>query len=48
MMPKSTAPTDSKLADSPESTKMMTLKNKATGMLALTMTALRKSPKKTH
>ena len=48
MMPKSTAPSDSKLADSPVSTSIMMLKNSANGMLTLTMTALRRSPRNTH
>jgi len=48
MMPKSTAPSDSRLADSPLSTSMMMLKHSANGMLTLTMTALRRSPRKIH
>ena len=48
MMPKSTAPTESRLADSPISTRIMMLKNRANGMLMPTMTALRRSPRKTH
>ena len=48
MMPKSTAPSDSRLADSPVITSSMMLKNSANGMLMLTMTALRRSPRNTH
>ena len=48
MMPKSTAPTDNRLASSPISTRMMMLKNSANGMLTPTMMALRRSPRKTH
>src|SRR5712664_3514463 len=48
MMPRSTAPTDSKFAESPSETRMMTVKNNANGMLAPTMMALRKSPRKIH
>ncbi len=48
MIPKSTAPTDSRLADSPTSTRIMMLKNSANGMLTLTMIALRRSPRKIH
>ena len=48
MMPKSTAPTDSRFASSPRSTRMMMLKNNANGMLTPTMMALRRSPRKIH
>ena len=48
MMPKSTAPSDSRLADSPVSTSIMMLKNSANGMFMLTITALRTSPRKIH
>ena len=48
MMPKSTAPIDSRLASSPCSTSMMMLKNSANGMLTPTMIALRRSPRKIH
>ena len=48
MMPKSTAPNDNKLADSPNNTKIMMLKKSANGMFTLTITALRRSPRNTH
>ncbi len=48
MMPKSTAPTDSRLASSPWQTSMMMVKNSANGMLTPTMMALRRSPRKIH
>ena len=44
--PKSMAPTDSRLADSPRSTRMLTAKNSANGMVAPTISALRRSPRK--
>ena len=46
--PKSIAPTDSRLADSPRNTMMMMAKARAKGMVAATMTALRKVPRKIH
>ena len=46
--PKSIAPTESRLADSPRSTRMITAKNSANGMVAPTISALRRSPKKIH
>ena len=46
--PKSIAPTDSRLADSPRSTRMMTAKNSANGIVAPTISALRRSPRKIH
>ena len=48
MMPKSTAPTESRLASCPISTMTMTAKNSANGILTPTMMALRKLPRKTH
>ena len=48
MMPKSTAPSDNRLASSPSITRMMMLKNSANGMLTPTMMALRRSPRKIH
>ena len=46
--PKSIAPTDSRLADSPRSTRMMTAKNSAKGIVAPTINALLRSPRKIH
>ena len=46
--PKSIAPTESRLADSPRSTMMPTAKNSAKGMVAATISALRRLPRKTH
>jgi hypothetical protein len=46
--PKSMAPTDSRLADSPRSTRMMTAKNSANGIVAPTISALRRSPRNIH
>src|SRR6516225_1542104 len=43
MIPKSTAPTDSRFASSPLKTRMMMLKNSANGTLAPTIRALRRS-----
>ena len=48
MMPRSIAPTDSRLADSPRSTVMITARNSATGMVAATISAQRRSPRNTH
>ena len=48
MMPRSMAPTDSRLADSPRSTVMMTARNSATGMVAATISAQRRLPRNTH
>ena len=47
-MPKSTAPTDSKLAESPSTYKMMMLNSSANGIFNPTMIALRRSPKNIH
>jgi hypothetical protein len=46
--PKSMAPTLSRFADSPRSTMMPTAKNSANGMVAPTITALRRLPRNTH
>ncbi|OIQ66905.1 hypothetical protein GALL_515240 [mine drainage metagenome] len=46
--PKSIAPTDNRLADSPRSTRMLTAKNSANGIVAPTMMALRRSPRNSH
>ena len=43
--PKSIAPTDSRLADSPRSSSSPMAKASANGMVAATMTALRRSPR---
>lgn len=48
MMPKSIAPMDSRLADSPLSTRMTTAKSRAKGMVAETIRALRRSPRNNH
>ncbi len=48
MRPKSSAPTDRRLADSPRTTRMMTAKNSAKGIVATTMSALRRLPRKSH
>ena len=48
MMPKSMAPIDSRLADSPFSTRISTANNRAKGMVAETMKALRRSPRNSH
>ena len=48
MMPRSIAPIDSRLADSPRSTVMMTARNNATGMVAETIIAQRRSPRNIH
>src|SRR5215813_10678825 len=48
MRPKSIAPTDSRLADSPRMTRMPIAKKRAKGMVDDTMMALRKSPRKIH
>ena len=48
MRPKSIAPTESRLADLPRSTRMPTAKNNANGMVAATISALRRLPRKTH
>ena len=45
MMPKSTAPMDSKLAERPRANSMKNANNKASGMLIATMSALRTLPK---
>ena len=46
--PKSIAPTDSRLADSPRITRMITAKKSANGIVAPTISALRKSPRNIH
>jgi hypothetical protein len=46
--PKSIAPTESKFADSPRSTMIVIAKNSANGIVAATMTAVRKLPRKIH
>ena len=46
--PKSMAPTESRLADSPRNTMMPTAKNSANGMVAATISALRRLPRNTH
>ena len=48
MMPKSMAPIDSRLADSPLSTRMTTANSSAKGMVAETISALRRSPRNSH
>ncbi len=48
MSPKSIAPTDSRLADSPRANRMMMAKKSANGMVAATMIALRRLPSKSH
>jgi hypothetical protein len=48
MMPRSIAPTESRLADSPRNTVIMTARNSATGIVAETMRAQRRSPRNTH
>ncbi len=46
--PKSMAPTDSRFADSPRSTKSPIANDKANGMVMATITALRILPRKAH
>ena len=46
--PKSIAPTDNRLADSPRSTISPIANDSANGMVVLTMTALRRLPRNTH
>ncbi len=48
MMPKSTAPTDSRFALSPSITRRMVAKNSANGMFMPTISALRRLPRKIH
>ena len=48
MMPKSMAPMDSRLADSPLITRMTTANRSAKGMVAETISALRRSPRNSH
>ena len=48
MMPKSIAPIDSRFADSPLSTRMTTANSSAKGMVAATISALRRSPRNSH
>ena len=46
--PKSIAPTESKFADSPRSTRIVIAKNRAKGIVVATISALRKLPRNTH
>ena len=46
--PKSMAPTDRRFADSPRSVMIRMAKNRAKGMVAATITALRRLPRNTH
>jgi hypothetical protein len=46
--PKSMAPTDSRLADSPRSTMSPMANDSANGMVIATMTALRRLPRNAH
>ncbi len=46
--PKSRAPTDSRFADSPLMVMIRTAKQRAKGMVAETIRALRRSPRKAH
>ena len=48
MMPKSMAPIDKRFADSPLSTRMTTANRSAKGMVADTISALRRSPRNSH
>jgi hypothetical protein len=48
MMPKSTAPIDKRFADSPMRYRIVMLNSSANGMLAPTMIALRRFPRKIH
>ncbi|GJD80865.1 hypothetical protein NBEOAGPD_4108 [Methylobacterium gregans] len=48
MSPKSSAPTESRFADSPRATRMMTAKNSAKGIVATTISALRRLPRNSH
>ena len=48
MMPRSIAPIDSRLADSPRITVIITARNSATGIFAATISAQRRSPRNTH
>ena len=48
MMPKSMAPIDSRLADSPLSTRTTTANSSAKGMVAETISALRRLPRNSH
>ena len=48
MMPKSIAPIDSRFADSPFSTRMTTANRSAKGIVAATISALRRSPRNSH
>ena len=48
MMPKSMAPIDSRFADSPLSTRMTTANSSAKGMVAETISALRRLPRNSH
>ena len=46
--PKSMAPTDRRLADSPRIVRIMTAKKSAKGMVTATITALRRLPRNSH
>jgi hypothetical protein len=48
MMPRSMAPTDSRFADSPRITVIITASSSATGIVAATIRAQRRSPRNTH
>ena len=48
MMPKSMAPIDKRFADSPLSTRIVTANRSAKGMVADTISALRRSPRNSH
>jgi hypothetical protein len=48
MIPKSMAPTDKRFAESPRATRIMKANRSATGIVADTTTALRRSPRKSH
>ena len=48
MMPKSMAPIDSRFADSPLTTRTTTANRSAKGMVAETISALRRSPRNNH
>ena len=48
MIPKSMAPTDKRFAESPRMTRIIVLKKSANGMVAETMSALRRSPRNIH
>ena len=48
MMPRSMAPIESRLADSPRNTVIMTASSSATGIVAATISAERKVPRNSH